>query len=133
LNDSGDGLELLDVADNLIFATDNFEGAEDGISFSLFGSEWKWTNRQTPGLQNVFLDLLEVEVPVKAKFVKKTVTTKKVADSSTPEENKSSAAKEVKATEAENPNAEGNAGNKFIGKRAVGWALVALAILGLVS
>jgi hypothetical protein len=133
LNDSGDGLELLDLADNLIFATDNFEGADDGISLSLFGSEWRWTGKQTPSLQNVFVDILEVEAPAKAKSSKKTAATKKSGENGGPEEIKSNNAKEVKAAEAETQIAQGDMGNKVIGKRTVGWALVALAIFGLVS
>jgi hypothetical protein len=61
LNDSGDYLTLSNASDEVIMETDGFEGADDGISFSLFGIDWKWTKSATKGSTNIFEDIVEVE------------------------------------------------------------------------
>jgi len=139
LNNSGDWLELYDVNDN--FLTDSggdYGDADKGISLSVFGTTYLWTKAPSPAGANTYVDTVEVEeesaVAPKSKKTKSKVVvkTKKVSatkasasDSVETEDIEDEAA--VKAAESENP--ETSTQGVVIGKKALGWGLIGLAIL----
>jgi hypothetical protein len=118
------------------------EGADDGISFSLFGNEWKWTKYQTLNTENIFEDIIEVEEkPVKSASTtkKKVAATKKKTVKPLAEEVEEdkladeTVQGEVKAAKTKSVEPQDKTATKAkISKKTVGWGLVTLAILGLV-
>lgn len=141
LNDTGDWLELRDLSDNIVTDSGgNYGEADDGLSLSLFGGEFKWTKSPTPGEQNIYTDTIEIEETVvktaktpktkisKASTKKSIVTPEKeettVSDVSTPKEEKSG---EVKGAETQKSE------TKKIGRTEIGWSLLVLAVIILVG
>ena len=136
LNNSGDWLELYDSADN--FLTDsggNYEAADKGVSLALFGSEYHWTTTPTPGGQNVFTDIVEIEKD--SKPVTKT-TKSKVVKSSTKTSAKTLLAPITEAAEVDEPAVKAaktttNGVTSVITRKTLGWILIGLAFLLLVG
>lgn len=131
LNNSGDWLELYDLADNLITDSGgNYGAADKGVSFSLFGSEYLWTKTLTPGAQNIFTDTIEVEPEATAKpktAVKKaSIAKKKTTDTA------QLAEADVKG--AESPQMAADSTQKpMMNRKILGWSLIGLAVLLVIS
>ena len=126
LNNDGDGGAILDDADNVIFETELFESSSEGESFSLFGSNWKWTNMPTKNTPNIFVSTLEKEAPAKKKTSKKKTSSSTLSEKETEAKNSDN---EVKAAETIFATGENEKEKGFqIGKKEIGWGSIVLAI-----
>lgn len=138
MNNSGDWLELYDLSDNLITDSGgNYVEADKGISLSLFGNEYRWTKTPTPATENIFNDIIEIEDEpvVKAKKTKSKVVTatKKNVITSTSDEGETPATDEAEVMAAETTNPVVAVKKAFINNKVLGWGLIGLAILLLLS
>lgn len=140
LNNSGDWLELYDEGDNLLADSgENYGDADKGFSLALFGSRYLWTQTPTPGKVNIFTDILEQEVDT-PKPKTSTAKPKKVAKAATTQQKRSTVTEATVLAESEDTTpavkaAESSAVKTaaFFTRKAMGYALIGLAILLLVG
>jgi hypothetical protein len=141
LNNNGDWLELYDIYDNLLADSGGDYGSADkGISLSLFGNEYRWTKSLTPGGQNIFVDTIEIEEETvsKPKTTKPRVVTvaKKTivpAGSTSTDEAETPTSGEPAVKASETTKNQVLATKPTFGKKTLGWALIGMAILLVVS
>lgn len=83
LNNDGDIVEILDAQGNFVSDSgENYNDAQEGYSFALFGNDWFWSQKPTPGLANILVeDGKEVSNPSESKqaAAKKSSTKLKVS------------------------------------------------------
>lgn len=61
LNDMGDYARLLWPNDTVLAVTPNYGVAETGLAYAKFDSNWRWTQRVTPNLENIYENIAEEE------------------------------------------------------------------------
>lgn len=138
LNNTGDWLELYDVADNLLADSGgNFGAADKGVSLSVFGNEYRWTASLTPGAANIFTDTIELEadsvVPTakvsKSKVVKAAKRTVVAKASGVAVESGDVVQPETAVKAAKSTSLAAALQTAIVSKKTLGWALIGLAIL----
>lgn len=139
LNNTGDWLELYDTADNILTDSGgNFGSADKGISLALFGSDYRWTATLTPDAQNIFTDIVEVEgeSTPKPKISKSKITAKKKTIATASSDNDTDVEDIEQEGEVKGAETENNVGTDqkaLFNRKTVGWGLIGLAILLVVS
>jgi hypothetical protein len=132
LNNTADSVQLMDANGNLISMTDEYEDAAKGESFSLFGSEWRWTKEASKGRANVFVTTIEEETEPKQPKSKKVKNATTKTGQKTEEDKDADQAVEVDQAvkgEKTEENENLNRTSLILGKKEIGFGLILLAAL----